>query len=64
MSESNQDIRVTFILDRKRIVAIKILNFVAFLILLILLFVQYFAFKGADIYKGDSITKSGMYNPF
>ena len=64
MSETGGDIRVKFILDKKRIVAIKIMNFVVFLVLVMVVLVQYFAFKGADIYKGDSITKSGMYNPF
>lgn len=44
MSETGQDIRVKFILDKKRIVAIKILNFVVFLILVVVVLVQYFAF--------------------
>ena len=44
-------IRVKFILDKKRIVTIKIINFISFISLIIVAAVLFFFFKSKDIFR-------------
>ena len=58
------DLKVKFILDRNRIKAMKVINCVAFVILICIDVILYEFFDAEDIYTEATFTKPGMYNPF
>ncbi len=63
-TNSTQDIKVTFILDRSRIKGMKVLNCICFVILIAVDVILYELFDAEDIYTEATFTKPGMYNPF
>lgn len=61
--EPGSELRVKFILDRKRILAIKVLNLGAFIVLAGIAMVAFFQFQGTNLFKGVT-TPGRLFNPF
>ena len=64
LATEGTDLKVKFILDRSRIKAMKIINCVAFVVLICVDVILYEFFDADDIYTEATFTNPGMYNPF